>query len=457
MRPLMLNRADRPLVESVDESDRRAEPALTAGKPRRNPPAEQRRFLFSWGRNKAVPAVDADVGICMADPEAPEQPPAREPQLELQLPVPQQQQPQQPAAPVQAELPIVDEATPSDNLRPIRDRAGMEDLARLAMDVAGPQKGFILPEAQPEQPSPLRHQSARPIPRSTVIQAPVLIEPVAPRPIAKRMPRWARRTLRAVGAVVLVAGVAGGVVGQRQGWFVDAGARMSELWTETAGRSGLTVQAIDLTGRKAMPLSVLRHAVGIERGDPILLVDLKALQARLQGLGWISEARVERVLPGRLHIEIVEREPFARWQVNGETRLIDKQGVVLELDDERPFRTLRRVVGAGAAAQAADVIASLGREPALFARVTDMVSVRERRWDVMFDNGVVARLPEDGLEMAWARLARAQAEGAILDRDVVAVDLRAADRMFVQVTPEAAQIRLPPEKKPGGAGSVRRG
>jgi cell division protein FtsQ len=110
---------------------------------------------------------------------------------------------------------------------------------------------------------------------------------------------------------------------------------------------------------------------------------------------------------------------------------------------------LRRVVGAGAAAQAADVIASLGREPALFNRVTDMVAVRERRWDVVFDNGVIARLPEDGIDLAWSRLARAQAEGSILDRDVVAVDLRAPDRMFVQITPEAAQIRLPPEKKSG--------
>lgn len=452
MRPLTLNRADRPLVESIDEG-RRAEPALKSDKPRPNPPAEQRRFLFSWGRSKAVPPVDSDVGICMADPEAPEVPPAREPQLELQLTVPA---PAPASAPVD-EPPVVDEATPSDNLRPIRDRAGMEDFARLALDVAGPAKGFVLPDPQPEQPTPFRHQSARPIARSTVIQ-PVLIEPVAPRPVVKRMPRWMRRTVRAVGAVVLVAGIVGGVVGQRQGWFADAGAQLVELWTTTAGQSGLTVQSIELTGRKAMPLSVLRHAVNIERGDPILLVDLKALQARLQGLGWISEARVERVLPGRLRVEIVEREPFARWQVNGQTRLIDRQGVVLELDDERPFRGLRRVVGAGAATQAADVISTLGREPALFNRVTDMVAVRERRWDVVFDNGVVARLPEDGVELAWSRLARAQAEGGILDRDVVAIDLRAPDRMFVQITPEAAQIRLPPDRKPGASsGSVKRG
>jgi cell division protein FtsQ len=448
MRPLTLNRADRPLVESVDDNDRRAEPALKSDGPRPNPPAEQRRFLFSWGRNKQAAPVENDAGICIADPGAPAVPPEREPQFELQLPVPAKPMP----APVVDE-PIVDEATPSDNLRPIRDREGMQDFARLALDLAGSQKGFVLPEQQPEQPTPFRHQSARPIQRSTVIQ-PVLIEPVAPRPVVKRMPRWMRRTVRAVGAVVLAAGIAGGVVGQRQGWFVDAGARASEIWTAAAGQSGLTVQAIELSGRKSMPLSVLRHAVNIERGDPILLVDLKALQGRLQGLGWISEARVERVLPGRLRVEIVEREPFARWQVNGQTRLIDKQGVVLELDDERPFRSLRRVVGAGAATQAADVIASLGREPALFNRVTDMVAVRERRWNVVFDNGVVVRLPEDGIDLAWSRLARAQADGAILDRDVVAIDLRAPDRMFVQITPEAAQIRLPPEKK---SGAVKRG
>ena len=187
-------------------------------------------------------------------------------------------------------------------------------------------------------------------------------------------------------------------------------------------------------------------ASGLNRGDPILFVDLNAVRARIEQLGWVAQATVERRLPDTIHIDIVEREPFARWQFEGKTVLIDRAGVVLERDDPEAFQQLPRVVGAGAARAAARLFDMLQGEPALAPRVVNAVRVRDRRWDIEFDNGVVARLPEEGAEAAWRQLGALERDQRILGRDINTVDLRLPDRLVVRLTPEAAASRKTPGK-----------
>ena len=210
--------------------------------------------------------------------------------------------------------------------------------------------------------------------------------------------------------------------------------------------AGLTVQDVELSGRRSTPGAQVLKASGLNRGDPILFVDLNAVRARIEQLGWVAQATVERRLPDTIHIDIVEREPFARWQFEGKTVLIDRAGVVLERDDPEAFQQLPRVVGAGAARAAARLFDMLQGEPALAPRVVNAVRVRDRRWDIEFDNGVVARLPEEGAEAAWRQLGALERDQRILGRDINTVDLRLPDRLVVRLTPEAAASRKTPGK-----------
>jgi len=237
------------------------------------------------------------------------------------------------------------------------------------------------------------------------------------------------------------------------GWYlwhaghVDTARRAVEA---TAGHAmivaGLTVQDVELTGRRSTPGQQVLKASGLNRGDPILFIDLNAVRAKVEQLGWVARATVERRLPDTIHIDIVEREPFARWQFEGKTVLIDRTGMVLERDDPQAFQQLPRVVGAGAARAAARLFELLQSEPALAPRVVNAVRVRERRWDIEFDNGIVARLPEEGAEAAWRQLGALEREQRILGRDINTVDLRLADRLVVRLTPEAAASRKTPGK-----------
>ena len=63
------------------------------------------------------------------------------------------------------------------------------------------------------------------------------------------------------------------------------------------------------------------------------------------------------------------------------------------------------------------------------------------------DNGMDVRLPELGNGQALARLVKLEREQKILEKDVLAVDLRMPDRIVVRLTEEAAAARMDALKK----------
>jgi cell division protein FtsQ len=59
----------------------------------------------------------------------------------------------------------------------------------------------------------------------------------------------------------------------------------------------------------------------------------------------------------------------------------------------------------------------------------------------------VIRLPESDIGGALHHLAEQEAKQPVLDRDIVAVDLRLPDRLVIQTSTAAAQRRRVPEQK----------
>ncbi len=72
-----------------------------------------------------------------------------------------------------------------------------------------------------------------------------------------------------------------------------------------------------------------------------------------------------------------------------------------------------------------------------------LVRVSARRWNLQFKNGVIARLPEKNAARAMVTLDRLVQRDRLLDRDVVAIDLRFKDRLVIRTTgrPEAPGVK----------------
>jgi cell division protein FtsQ len=210
----------------------------------------------------------------------------------------------------------------------------------------------------------------------------------------------------------------------------------------------MRVTHIVIEGRANTPEPLIRAALGVSKGDPILGFPLEDTRARIEKLPWIEHATVERRLPGTVVLFLQERRPFAVWQRQGKFLLVDRAGQVVADQDVAQFRTLPLIVGPGAPAAAGPMLDALADRPALQARVQAVVRVGERRWNLHMDTGTDVMLPEGHEVAALDRLAQLQQEHAVLDRPLIAIDMRLPDRLLLRPRPD-------PDAPPA-AGSARK-
>jgi len=214
---------------------------------------------------------------------------------------------------------------------------------------------------------------------------------------------------------------------------------------------GLRVSDIVIEGRANTPDLLLRAAIGVSKGDPILGFSLEQARARIETLSWVEHATVERRLPGTLVVFLQERAPFAIWQNQGKFVLVDRSGQVVTNQDVSQFHNLPLVVGSGAPGAAAVLLDALTERPMLAEKVAASVRVGERRWNLRMTNGIDVMLPEGHEAVALDRLIQLQREHAVLERPLAAIDLRLPDRLVLRPKPEPKDGAVTPPIPPAGS------
>jgi cell division protein FtsQ len=240
-------------------------------------------------------------------------------------------------------------------------------------------------------------------------------------------------------ALLLLASTCYGVV--KGGHYGDIVAQVQDLCDSAANEAGFGISEVALAGNRELSREAVLALAGVTGRSSLLFLDAATMRARLLGNPWIADAAVLKLYPGRLRIGIVEREPFALWQKDGVVTLIAADGTVLERSVEPRFSTLPLLVGAGAERAGAGFLMLLKRYPAIAQNVEAAVLVAERRWTLHLKSGVEVLLPEDEPEQALRMLTDLDRSKQLLSRDIVAVDLRLADRVTVRLSDAAAAAR----------------
>ena len=217
---------------------------------------------------------------------------------------------------------------------------------------------------------------------------------------------------------------------------------------ELAGRAGLAVRHVEVTGIARMDPRPVSAIALSQRSTAMPLVDLDAIRDELMGIGWVEDARVSRRMPDTLAIRIVERVPAAIWQNRRRLSLIDANGVVLGPVALDAMPDLPRVIGPAANRQAAALGRLLDDAPTTRPMLAGATWVGGRRWDLRFRSGEVLALPEGeaASRAALVRFAREDAEVGLLGQGLVRFDMRIPGRMTVRVTREPGKrIDLAPD------------
>lgn len=243
-------------------------------------------------------------------------------------------------------------------------------------------------------------------------------------------------------AVVAVAGLgAGGQITK----YLEENGRPRDV---AAKLLGLGIEEIAISGLIQLREGEILGAAGISPRISLPFLDVALAREALEALPLVQSASVRKLYPDGVVISLVEREPYALWQVDGEVYVISMDGEVIDLFRPDPrYVALPLVVGEAANARLDDYFSLIDSAGPLTQRIRAGTLVAERRWTLKLDNGMDVRLPEIDPMGALQRLVDLEERHGLLEKDVIAIDLRMPDRVVVRLTEDAQAERTEKMKK----------
>jgi cell division protein FtsQ len=197
-------------------------------------------------------------------------------------------------------------------------------------------------------------------------------------------------------------------------------------------KAGFIVKDVTVEGQKYTSAEKISKAVKIKSGNPIFAVRLNEIKSRLESIDWIKYASVERKLPNKIHIAIIERKPIALGQKDKKLYLIDADGTIINDTEVASHLHLPIIIGEGAEINAASLISMLKVEPELFSHINSIVRISERRWNIRLDNKIEIKMPEDNFEKAWQTVIKLYKKNELFNSEIKVLDLRIANKIFVE-------------------------
>lgn len=228
-------------------------------------------------------------------------------------------------------------------------------------------------------------------------------------------------------------------------WFVLSGTAGQTADTierkilEASANNGFAVSNILVEGRVNTDPETLKAITNLRKGDPLLTFDPQTAKTSIEKLAWIENAEIQRRWPDTVYIRLKERRPLALWQHEGRLSLIAEDGTVLTDRELERFRQYPVVSGKNAPNKARQLLELVEAEPEIMERMESAALIAGRRWDIRLKSGVIVNLPENEIGLSLRRLATAQDNEGLLDKNIRAIDIREENRITVRTHPGTAR------------------
>ncbi|HKL55611.1 MAG TPA: cell division protein FtsQ/DivIB [Roseovarius sp.] len=230
------------------------------------------------------------------------------------------------------------------------------------------------------------------------------------------------------------------------GYFADEARReavtatLAELRRDFETRPEFMVELLSVEGASTGVEEDIREIFPFDLPASSFDLDLEHVREMIEGLPAVASASLRVRRGGILAASVTEREPVALWRTRDGLGAVDVDGVVVDDMLARQDRAdLPLVVGEGAdraVPEALDIIRAAGPiEP----RLRGLVRMGERRWDVVLDREQRILLPERNPVRALERVLALDEVQDMLARDLVAVDMRLAERPTIRMNPRAVE------------------
>lgn len=195
--------------------------------------------------------------------------------------------------------------------------------------------------------------------------------------------------------------------------------------------SPFIIRKIEFDGNDHVADVLLLKVSGLRYKSNIFSYSMDGVKNRLEKIAWVRSVVVQRRLPDRISIRIVERVPIAILQMNHKLYLVDADGRVLEHDGIGNFDNLPIVVGEGAGRETPALLDNLNKFPKLRKQLVFAIWIGNRRWNIKLSRGVLVKLPERGIFHALSILEEISDSNGLFKDDIGEIDLRLLDRVVI--------------------------
>ncbi len=246
------------------------------------------------------------------------------------------------------------------------------------------------------------------------------------------------RVLVRFGLPVLVIGAVSGLVfydDARRAALLQGAADLRQKFEQ---RPEFRISYVSIDGASPDLADAVRAKLALKLPQSSFDLDMDALQLKAEELDAVQEAQLRVRSGGVLQVVLTEREPALIWRDEDRLVLLDATGHrVAGLAARADRADLPLVAGDGADIATPEALALLDAAGPIAARLRGLVRMGDRRWDLVLDRNQRILLPAENPVAALERLLALDQAEKLLDRDILAIDLRFEQRPVLRLAPFA--------------------
>ena len=231
------------------------------------------------------------------------------------------------------------------------------------------------------------------------------------------------------------------------GWYfndaqnrIDLADKVSELRRSIEERPEFMVKLMAIDGATEEIANDIREIVPVDFPISSFDLDLAGMQDTIEQLDAVARVDIHIRTGGILQIQISERIPAVVWRSSTELALLDASGRRVAAIKSRLDRAdLPLLAGDGVEPHVAQALEILTAAEPVADRIRGLVRVGERRWDLVLDRDQRIMLPEKRPIYALEQVMALEQAQDLLDRDLIAVDMRNENRPTLRMAPSAIE------------------
>ncbi|MEG3639999.1 cell division protein FtsQ/DivIB [Magnetococcus sp. PR-3] len=207
-------------------------------------------------------------------------------------------------------------------------------------------------------------------------------------------------------------------------------------WQTLHAPGRFPLEDVRVLGNKHTDVAQLIKDLGLDQPVNLLTVHPKQLRKQLLAYPWVRNARVERIFPGMVVIELEEKTPLCMTKKGEQLYLVDQRGErikPLTIGDPMPLP----VVTVDYAPESEKpilirwLVERLQRNQWIYQRLSEAVGLPGGRW-VLYTRKGVKLLHSARMDEELAKLKVLQDRYSILKRSIRQIDLRVTGRAVVK-------------------------